>query len=281
MKVKEIELRSAANKSKIGSTAFTKHSILKDLLNKFDALIDRYNNNPKKNRSTNDELAEINFLLLDFMFVIGRLTQNQIKVICKPRDKNRENLNKLMHFGSMGLTTVAGTVVGGPLLGFGLLVSTAVASNVTREKTGISDVTPKTGRLLMQFIKNVDDILEGTNDYWADTDLYALSYQTKWTDSVLDESKINSKTLYMYIKEPLIECVYKDSKGVTKKHVLTDLLDQENLEVLYKQAEIGFVQRSAIAFALYKSITSPMASIKEVITDDGDIEEAEQFSASL
>jgi len=171
--------------------------------------------------------------------------------------------NYMFHYSSMGAGAVVGTAIGGPLLGLGLLFSGGLASNVTRSQTGMNDITPKSGWILVGLLKNIVEVFKGTVDYLGDKcDFQPLTFEDyKWlADNELDESKISPKTIYIHSTQSSIECLYKDKKGIIKKHLLNDFLNESELLEMREQKDFGMRHKLAIITAIYKGICSPVSS---------------------
>ncbi len=242
------------------SVDYKKHVILRKILKKFDALIDGYNKNDKKNLSKEEELKEINILLIELVLIIGTLKETEVNIILTPRDNKRRYFNYFVQFGTMGTSGAIGTAMAGPLFGIGMLFSSGVVSQIARTQTGMNNYTPSSGLLLNELLQNVMKVFKDNVDSLGDTcDFKPLTYEGySWLDDdELDESKIKPQTIYLHAINGSVEFLYKDSKGTVKRHSLNGFLEEQELFLMQKHKVFTTPHKFAVIASITKSICSP------------------------
>ncbi|MBI2786202.1 MAG: hypothetical protein HYX60_07840 [Legionella longbeachae] len=256
---KQEQLKSCVDENKKNTIDYKKHAILEKIIQKFDILIDNFNKNNKPGRLREDKLKEINLLLIGLVLVLGKLKENEIKIIITPRNNHRRYMNYLLNYGVMGTSGAIGTVVSGPLLGLGLLFSSGVVSHIATNQMGMKDITPTSGLLVNELLKNIMKVFRhNVNSLGDSCDFQPLTFEKhEWlNDDEFNEDKIQPATIYLHANKTSIVCLYKDNKGSMKVHPLNDFLDEDELLQMREQKKFGVLQKFAIIAAITKSICS-------------------------
>lgn len=271
-----IKKRQLAKHDKKGSIGCKKHTIMSNILTEFDKLINEFNKDRSIDDSKEAQLMEMGSLLIKFVLVIAHLKREELDTLFEPRNNKRRYVNNLLHYGFMGSVAIGGTALGGPLLGLGMFVCSGAASNAARKKAKINDITPKSAALLLDLLQDIIRVFKSIVDDLGDQcDLQPLTFEkNEWLpdNEEIDENNINPRTIYLQITKSSIKCVYKDKKGTIKTHSLDEFLDDNSLQQMREQKQLGFFQRVAILSAIYTNIYAPNPSAKEEKKNEEQVE---------
>lgn len=150
-----IQLKSLRERTKgmegeakdVESIAYQKFSTLNNFLKEVDDLISQFNKEPKPTKKK-EELLEIGELLIEINGLIAELSVGQMKDLLSFRDDSRKNTEKLVRYGTIGLSVAAGFTFLGPVGVVAGFFSGKVVSNWTNYYTGLLKSFPESMKIL-------------------------------------------------------------------------------------------------------------------------------------
>ena len=150
LREKEIELKNAANSNGSESIDFKKHIVVAEFLTHIDKKINVFNNTPPHS-NRGDETKDILMFVRDLLVKVEETLKKDGEILNTPRNNQRLYANNVMIYGS-SLIGVLGCAMAGSLTVIGMFTAVCggrLMSNIIRYQTGLSDLTPKSMRIVL------------------------------------------------------------------------------------------------------------------------------------
>lgn len=170
LRIKQAELREAADKKGAGSPDFRKHNVVKLLIDKLDQKIDGFN---REGAAAEDleEKKRILALSREIKTEVDNTLRQENRILSTPRDNRRKYLNDGIEIGTVG-TAVASAVFTPLYFATGVIAvaGAKVGNAVGRDITGISNLDPMSLRLVTELSKELEKINDNLGVYIRDND---------------------------------------------------------------------------------------------------------------
>lgn len=284
------KLKKGAAQKPAWSVDALKQGHMSKIIDNIDAVIAEFNKTKRK-ASLDLELQDIGSLLIDIQVILGQIDPKAQAVIATPRNNQRKNVNKGIQYGLMGSGAVIGTVFAGPAAGAGLACGTGLFGYALRSKSGLSDESTASVKLLTALFLETETLLERIYRHFNQS---PHQFNMKFVDEGKPAlASMQYPNIYIYLDNGAIHYAFKAATGKLYEENLDSYLDKaffarndhpesfkyENLDALIFESylddapgtknnnlEIRFdalsqSQQLLIFAAVYKSLLKPSAGI--------------------
>lgn len=214
-------LKTSAKKKQAYSIDALKHEHLGKIIKSLDEVIAEFNKTKKKT-SLDLELKDIGSLLIDIQIIFGQIEPLTQAVIATSRNNQRSNVNKCIQYGLMGTGAAAGTVLAGPAAGAGLACGSGLLGYAFRSKTGLSDTSTWSVKLLTGLFQETEKLLGNIYRYFGHSQ---REFHIEFADGGKPAlSAMQPGQIYIYLENGSIHYTFKNAGQVYEDN-LDALLD--------------------------------------------------------